>query len=434
MEGGDRKKAMLGDYEEKTEKRRDVMRQKKGLFICISTFFLFLALAVNPTQLPGAEKTVSYLSLADYTGPIAGLNVVADMGAEDYCKYVNELGGVQGVKIRFIGVDTRYDVARMVSAYKRYRRGYKTFLINTISTPGGKALSPLIKRDKYVQYTPLDGEFVAHPGRNFTWGPPYQDMFCGLIDWILNDWKAKGSPGTPTVGYMNWDSAYGREPLRGGKEYAEKNGIKLLKPEFIPPTTLDVTVQLTRLAHGGAKYIIIGGIDPNPANYLRDAHKLGLTKKIQFLTDYWGPTDFVGIKAHPEACEGAVVITYYLKGDEARAHPLAKELWTKYRKKPISEMPGDYTQGMVWVMTYKLALERALKKVSYAKLDGEAVYQAFQQLTGVERAGIVGPCKFSKTSRRNTDLVRFYRVKNRKLESISGWVKAPDGVAMHEWD
>jgi hypothetical protein len=26
----------------------------------------------------------------------------------------------------------------------------------------------------------------------------------------------------PTIGYINWDSAYGRELLRGGKEYAEK--------------------------------------------------------------------------------------------------------------------------------------------------------------------------------------------------------------------
>ncbi len=30
------------------------------------------------------DKEIAYLSLADYTGPIAGLNVPADMGLEDY--------------------------------------------------------------------------------------------------------------------------------------------------------------------------------------------------------------------------------------------------------------------------------------------------------------------------------------------------------------
>jgi len=433
MKGGESKGSGFEIMMITIQKGGIVMIQSKGMLAYVVAGLLFVTLAITPTVGLGADKYVSYLSLADYTGPIAGLNVIADMGAVDYCKFINDQGGVQGVKIKFIGVDTRYDVARMVSAYKRYRRGHNVYFINTISTAGGKALSPSIKRDKLVQYTPLDGEFVAHPGRNFTWGPPYQDMFCALLDWIVSDWKAKGNPGTPTVGYMNWDSPYGREPLKGGKEYAEKLGIKLLRPEFFPPSTLDTSVYLTRLDHGGAKYIIIGGIDPNPANVLRDAHKLGLTKKIQFLTDYWGPTDKVGIKAHPEACEGAVVIAFYLKGDEARSHPLAKKIWTKYRKKPISEMPGDYIEGFYWVMNYQLALDRALKKMSYDKLNGDAIYEGLQELTGVDRQGIIGPCTYSKTSRKGSDVVRFYRVKNSKLVPISGWIKTPDGVGMHKW-
>jgi hypothetical protein len=36
------------------------------------------------------------LSLADYTGAIAGLNVPADMGVEDYFKDLNARGGVGG--------------------------------------------------------------------------------------------------------------------------------------------------------------------------------------------------------------------------------------------------------------------------------------------------------------------------------------------------
>jgi hypothetical protein len=55
------------------------------------------------------EKFVTYLSLADYTAAIAGLNVPGDMGTEDYFKELNAKGGVDGVKVKFIGVDTRYD-------------------------------------------------------------------------------------------------------------------------------------------------------------------------------------------------------------------------------------------------------------------------------------------------------------------------------------
>ena len=399
-------------------------------FFCVIS--LFLALPILGNSVLAAEKAVTYMSLADYTGPIAGLCVYADMGAEDYCKYINDQGGIQGVKINFLGVDTRYDVARMVSAYKRYRRGSNVFLINSVSSGGAKALSPLIDRDKLVQYAPHDGELVARPTRSFTWGPTYQDMFCAMMDWIIKDWQSKGKSGAPKVGYMGWDNPYGKEPLRGGKEYAAKLKINLLQPEFFPTTALDTSIYLSRLDRAGANYIIVGGIDPNPTKVLRDAYKIGLTKKIQFICDWWGPNERVGIKAHPDATEGAVVIAFFLRGEDARNNSMAK-LWTKYRKKPISEMPGDYLVGMTWVMTYAKALEKALQTVSYKKLTGDIIYKAFQQLDGIERAGIIGPCKFSKTSRRNTDVIRFYRIQNKKAVSISGWIKTPDGVAMHKW-
>jgi hypothetical protein len=80
-----------------------------------------------------------------------------------------------------------------------------------------------------------------------------------------------------------------------------------------------------------------------------------------------------------------------------------------------------------------LALAKALKKMSYNKLSGDAIYQGLQELEGVDRQGVIGPCRYSKTSRRGSDQVRFYRVKNRKLVSISGWIKAPDGVSLHKW-
>ena len=124
--------------------------KNKILMAFLGALFVVFTMAVNPTPGLGAEKYVSYLSLADYTGPIAGLNVPADMGCEDYFKYLNERGGVQGIKVKFIGVDTRYDVARGVSAYKRYRRVHKLLVANAINTGLGKALVPLVKRDKVL--------------------------------------------------------------------------------------------------------------------------------------------------------------------------------------------------------------------------------------------------------------------------------------------
>jgi len=398
--------------------------------LCGIIVLTFIGL-VGVIQGDAAEKYVTYLSLADYTAAIAGLNVPADMGCEDYIKDLNARGGVDGVKVKFIGVDTRYDVARGVSAYKRYRTEPKLLVANAIGTPIGKAVAPLATKDKLVTLVPGDGEFQANLGRIFVWGPTYQDSFAATVDWILSDWKKKGKAGAPKVGYISWDNAYGKEFLRGGKEYAEKMGVRLAPPEFFPAGSLDHTVYLARLAKAEVNYIFVGGVDPTPTNVIRDAQKLGLTKTIQFICDYWGPTS-LGVRLHPEALEGVVIVSYYLRGDEARKHPLAT-LWTKYGRGKLEDMNEVYTIGMSWAMTFEAALKIALKQVGYKKLDGEAIFQAYQKLTGVERAGLQGPCAYSPTSRRGSLEVRFYQVQGGKIASISGWIKAPDAVALHKF-
>jgi len=193
------------------------MRKGKGwLFLASSIILFFFILGVGPSL--AQEKYVTYLSLADYTGAIAGLNVPADQGVEDYITELNNVrGGVEGVKIKFIGVDTRYDVARAVSAYKRYRNEPKLLVMNTIGTPLAKAIAPLATKDKVIQLTAGDGEFQVKQSRIFLWSPSYQDCFGAAVDWMIQDWRAKGNAGMPKIGFIGWDNPMGKEFLKGGR-------------------------------------------------------------------------------------------------------------------------------------------------------------------------------------------------------------------------
>lgn len=397
-------------------------------------FFLLIFLVVTFTTSHAAEKQVAYLSLSDYTGPVAGIVAPGDMGAVDFFKYINDKGGVQGVKIRFITVDTRYDVARAMSAYKRYRKTPKLLLTVAQGTHMGKAIYPILERDKLIMSIPGDGEFVSKNkiGRAFTTGDCYQDTFGAALDWMVRDWEKKGKPGKPTIGYIGFDSSAGKEPLRGGKEYAEKIGVKLLKPEFFPVGSSDHTTYLTRLK--GADYIYVEGANPSHTNVIRDAHRMGMTKNIQFVCDVWGPIMGEGLKAHAKELQGVVIATYTIRGTDVYAHPLVKKLWAKYRKKPISEMSPIYAAGLVMPMHFVAGLEIALKKVGYEKIDGEAIYQAYQKLTGKDTTqGVQGPCTYSPTERRGSKVVRFYKVVGEKIVPISGWITAPDTVSLHKF-
>jgi branched-chain amino acid transport system substrate-binding protein len=411
--------------------RKGVTMGKRSIIFLSIILAVCLSIVGLSSSSFAKEKEVAYLSLADYTGPIAGLNVPADMGLEDYIKDINSKGGVDGVKIKFIGIDTRYDVARAVSAYKRYRRTPKLLVVNSISTGIGKAVARLIERDKRLQIVPGDGEFQAHLQRTFIWGPAYQDAFAALMDWVMDDWRAKGKSGPPVVGYLNWDNPFGRELLRGGKEYAEKLGIKLLPPEFFPPGTLKHDVYLTRLAKAGAHYIHAGGVDPTPTNIIRDAHALGLTKNIQMTCGYWGPTA-LGIGVHAKALEGTAIVSFFQRGEESRNNAFVTDMWKKYRGS-LDKFNEVYGMGMSWAITYVAGLKSALKAVGYGKLKPDDMYKAYQSITGLDKHGIQGVCAYSPTSRRGSLEVKIYRVKDGQIVPITGWRKAPDAVSLHKF-
>lgn len=239
----------------------------------------------------------------------------------------------------------------------------------------------------------------------------------------------------PTVGYLHWDNPYGHSFLQGGKEYAEKVGVKLLPPEFCPPGTVDYFVWLNRIAVSSPSYVFIGGTDPNISLLLRDAHNLGMTKTVQFVCDYYGPTDTVGGKLHPEAIENACIVSFVVRDNEAREHPLLKELWTTYREKPLSEMIYIYGEGVASLgMTFVGAVKAALKEVGYNKLDGDAMYRAMKTgITGLDKQGLMGPCTYTETERRQSKVGKMYRIVKGTAVPITDWTEFPDTVSLYKW-
>ncbi|MBW1817204.1 MAG: ABC transporter substrate-binding protein [Deltaproteobacteria bacterium] len=405
------------------------MRRKKKLAGLMGVFFLFLALAAMPAP-AGAEKSATWLSIGPLTGPGAGAVLPMTLGNADYVKEINARGGVDGVKINFVPVDSRYDVARGISIYQRYRKTPRMLVVYTAKTGLAKALGPLINRDRHINFISGAGFAQAKIGRAFLMLGVYQDIFGAALDWMVEDWNKKGKPGKPTVGYLSWEGAYGKQALNGGTQYAEKLGVKLLPPEFYPTGSLKHDTWLNRLAKEGANYIYIGGVDPSQTNVIRDAHALGLTEKIQMVSAEWGLMSTVGVSKYPRELEGSVVVTPQLRGVERLKHPMAK-LWTKYRKKPLEDMNPFYLGGIATGMVVEEGLKIALKQVGYKKIGGDAMLKAFEQLKGRDVGqGITGICDYSPTSRLGTKQVRVYRVKGGTVVPITDWIMAPDCVKL----
>jgi ABC-type branched-subunit amino acid transport system substrate-binding protein len=407
-----------------------------GLLLLIIPFF-GCAQSTEPVG-QEEEQYVTCLLLVDLTGPTAAEQLWLTRGMEDYPKYVNEeKGGVDGIKIKTITVDTRYDVARVVSAYRRYRDEHKVVMSWFGNTAAVKTLRPNLEADGIVGIASGDGETVYRQGIVFCNSIPFQDIVSGMLDFIVDEWKKEGKPGAPVVGVIAFDAPAGREFTRGCDEYAktleEKGLIKMLPHEWFPVKAPEYFGYLDRIATGGANWIIDVSSDPMATLIARDAYKTGLLKKMKLFHAFYGPNiEGVG-KGHLDAIEGNYFMSPSIAGQEFEEHPLVKQLYTKYRG---GELPArGYGRGIILSLALEEAARLALKDVSYEALDGLAVYGGMKKLTGISYQGLIGPegsgFEYSETSRSPSQWVRPYIISSGKVVPYADWRVAPRVVDLY---
>lgn len=394
---------------------------------------VLIALALSPGTAPAGDKTVTILWSGMLTGPGASLVVPLANGTKDSITELNAQGGIDGVKVNLILSDDRYTSSRAMSFYQRNRKIPKLAFLYCSGTPQAYILYPIMTRDKLPMLTTGGGRFQKYPGWVFIFVNPYPNMVGSGIDWAIADWKKKGKPGMPTFGYIGWAGPSGLEATNGSDKYAQQKGVKWLPPVFTPPGTLKYDTWLTSMDQQGADYIYIHMVDPDQTYTVRNAYQLGLTKKIQMISSYYGLMDRIGLQlVKPEVVEGTVVASPCLLGDERLKNPLAK-YWTKYRKKPLEEMPAYYLLGVGMAKIMEKAIRLTLKEVGYEKFNGEAVYRVLQKLKGDITQGILGPAELSATNRMLSSKIRYYRVTNGKNVPISGWTDPPDCLSLAEY-
>jgi len=311
-------------------------------------------------------------------------------------------------------------------------------------------VEPDFTEDKVIFWCPGDGEWQHRMSWGFTDGTCYEDALGKVLEWIVEvDWPKKGLDRAPVLGYINWDNAYGQEYLKGSVyseweveegSLADKLGIEVLPPEFFPVGTLDHTPYLTRLK--GADYIFYGAVDPSPTRIILDARKLGMTEEIQFIGCFWANDKLVGVATHPDALEGTLNVSFFLKGEEAEKSWYGPLFEWSGRTGGLPDL-GSWSVVLAWRSLEATRL--GLNEVGYDAFDGEVFRRQLEGLTGHD--GIfrgkdgtwpaiapMGPCTFSPTRHTASRDVKLYRVTGGKLVPATDWMEAPDCVANYKWD
>ena len=264
------------------------MKMKKILILLCAFVFLFglssMALA----------KVIKVGGIKDTTGATSDVGKDAVLGQDEFWShYVNDNGGINGKKVKFIWFDYGYRIPEALTKYKLLKR-MGVLGIMGWGTGDTEALSPTINKDK-IPY--VSDSYSAHLTRPVDWvgrdgkkhlGTPYNLFFSPdystLARSCLTAWYEKKWPKHPDYGkrkprfacaYM-FGSPYASAPIPALKDHAKMLGIEIGADQDLSLFAIDVKSQIMALQKFGADIIWHGNTTMSVSATIRDAYSLGL--------------------------------------------------------------------------------------------------------------------------------------------------------------
>jgi branched-chain amino acid transport system substrate-binding protein len=369
------------------------------------------ALALAPAAVPAQEIKVG--GIFDLTGITSDVGKPYAQGVQDAVQWVNESGGINGKKIKLVGVDYGYKMPEAAAAYKRMKDDEKVILINGWGTGDTERLKDTVNSDK-IPY--ISASFSAHltdPKKtpyNFFVAPTYSDQLRAWLTWVKQDWKDKGR--NPKVAFFYGDNPYGKSPVEAGRQFCKEIGVDLVDEEILPGNFQDATSQLLNMKQKGADYAYINVTTTGVSLVLRDAKKLGLATK--FGSNPYGFSETLPLVAK-EFAEGVTgVVPHVPFGSDV---PGMKKIVDFHKKNhPNDTHDLMYVRGWSYVVVWSEALKRADKA---GKLTSEGVKEALETFKDFDMGGLTNNITYTSADHRPATRTPIYQIQGGKLVKVA---------------
>lgn len=358
-----------------------------------------IATVIMLTTSPAWARQIKVLSQFPMSGPVGTLPEFG-MGYIDGMNWINsEGGGVNGKKITFFLEDFRYDPTVEVANFNKYcaEHSREELLMATGYITGG--LKPLIEKVNVEEKIPwLDGSYSTEifgveggPSKYpyyYSLGATYGDQIKVLMKWIKENHKASGKP---RVGLVYSPTAWGRDGLPEGLDYAKKLGLEVVAQIEYPYTATDATNECMALRKAKAQYVIYhgySGATSHTAIFFKTAKKV--LKDVQLMGTHYTTGRFP-ILVCQESYDGYVgvatrpFVDAVPRSQTPMTNPMVKmahEFAKKYRPNEYAE-EGKIKDMFLYMegLTYALIIQEALSRADKAgQLTREGIKKALDEM------------------------------------------------------
>ena len=342
---------------------------------------------------PGVDMTTKTITLgiiSPYSGPVAApIGDPLALGVKVFFDHVNDNGGINGYKVKFLEEDSQYNPQIQVQKYQQIH-GQILMIADSLGTPTTDAILPLADSDHMLISAATLSSALAREKYVVLVGTPYRLQVENAFDYVVNTLKDT----KPKTGIIYQNDEYGQDGLQGYKEAITAYGLNDVGQASYAVTDKDFTAQVSQMKQAGAKYVFLSTLPTVTATIVGTAAKLGYFPQFILQSPAWSNL-LLGVKALvPLLTKLWVVGQGATWGDTSK--PGMAQLVQDVQKYAPSQKPDGYFE-FGYAESY---ITYAILKKAMASNDltRDGLFNAFNSLGSVDLGGLYPSVTYGASS------------------------------------
>jgi branched-chain amino acid transport system substrate-binding protein len=294
-----------------------------------------------------------------YSGPASSYGQIGKT-IEAYWKSVNDAGGINGRKIKFITLDDGYSPPKMVELVRQLVEQEKVLCtFNTLGTPTNTAIHRYMNQKKVPMLYVATGASKWGKPKEFPWTMGFQPDYH--TEGVIYAKHILANVKDPQIAVLMQNDDYGKDYYEGFKEGLGKDSAKIVKHVTFEVTDPTVDSQVIQLKDSGANVFFNIATPKAAAQAIRKAGDLGW-KPAQYLNNVSASVGSVMKPAGFENSQGIITAQYLMDPtDKQWADNADMKGWSAWMDK---WMPGGNKADANHVFGYAVSIlmHETLKK------------------------------------------------------------------------
>jgi len=341
---------------------------------------------------PGVDlthKTITLGILSPYSGPVADpIGIPLANGVKAFFDHVNDNGGVDGFKVKFLEEDTQYNPQIEVQKYSQIHNQV-LMIADSLGTPTTFAIKDLATADHMLVSAATLSSALAREKYLILVGTPYRLQVENAFDYVVNKLGVK-NPSTAIV-YQNDD--YGADGLQGYKEAVSAYNLHNVAEVTYAATDTSFTAQVAQLKASGAKYVFLTAIPSATAGIIGTAFKLGYNPQWILQSPAFA-VELLAVPALKALLSKAWVVAQGAAWGDTSVPGMAQMMQDVQKYYPNQKPDGYFEFGYAESYITYAILKKALDNKDITR-DG--LFTAFESLKTVSLGGLYPPVTYGST-------------------------------------